>query len=676
MEITDIQGKVVEQIMRLNGRKQNAGDSIMVCCPFHDDSSPSAGIFIGVGMEVPLGYLHCFAGEQKAVTNYGVVPMKELVGKKDVYVVDGLGNWVNTEFKCYGKQRIWEVEVTRNQVRKIIRTTSNHRWILKPNKGVSREVVTHQLKEGQYLDSRVIPALEPTINFDPQGIRDGFTFGDGSKHWSYGKLRADGTRRERKEYGVRIRFCGDKSEILDKYFPGEKTYTFEDSPDKTIFTRQSKKKLPEFNDSSEYILGFLAGYFAADGCVASKQGGTYSLSCKDKDVLEYVRELMMVVGINTYPVGVVHRKGYGEVETPLYSIALVKSTVPEGFFLRTKHIENAKVNNGVKFNYLRWKVVSVRETACTEPVYCCEVPTTQSFVLEDNILTGNCLGCGAKGHYNQWAPKAGLEPIPDWQLRSATELSMNGVSRILDEGGKSKKFRTLRELMVAVGRKSYIEWPEATEWRGYNGKLIRDFGGLLNMPPAADLPVCFLPCQVRGKYVGGVAGYLEKRSGRTSYLTTRGPWVKETGLLGYAMAKKMIREHDLNYIIATEGPRDMFRIFTEGAPAVAALGARTWGPQKTKLIEALGVQTIYTMSDNDHGGAELRAEIKAAFRDSPVRVKSLRLPEEVDKKGKLIKVDPDNCPQEIMDEIFDFLYEKHGGKKAFFNPVKLGWRTK
>lgn len=288
----------------------------------------------------------------------------------------------------------------------------------------------------------------------------------------------------------------------------------------------------------------------------------------------------------------------------------------------------------------------------------------------------HCLGCGAKGHYNQWAPKAGLDPIPEWQLRSATELSMNGISRILDEGGKSKKFRTLRELMVAVGRKSYIEWPEHTEWRGYNGKLIRDFGGLLNMPPAADLPVCFLPCNVRGKYVGGVAGYLEKRSGRTSYLTTRGPWVKETGLLGYTMAKKLIREYDLNYIVATEGPRDMFRMFTEGAPSVAALGARTWGPAKTKLIEALGVKTLYTLSDNDKGGAELRREIKMAFRDSPIKVVPIRLPEETDSKGKLIKMDPDSCPQDVMDDIFDFLYDNHGGKKAFFNPVKFGWRTK
>jgi hypothetical protein len=36
-----------------------------------------------------------------------------------------------------------------------------------------------------------------------------------------------------------------------------------------------------------------------------------------------------------------------------------------------------------------WKVVSVRPTGRIEPVFCPDVPTTHSFVLEGNILTGN-----------------------------------------------------------------------------------------------------------------------------------------------------------------------------------------------------------------------------------------------------------------------------------------------
>lgn len=285
----------------------------------------------------------------------------------------------------------------------------------------------------------------------------------------------------------------------------------------------------------------------------------------------------------------------------------------------------------------------------------------------------NCLGCGRKGHYNNWAKEAGLEVIPEWQLRSATELSLNGVSRIVDEVGKSRKFRTLRELMVAVGRKSYIEWPEDREWRGYGGKLIRDLGGLLNMPAGADVPVCFLPCKISGKYVGGVAGYLEKRDNRTSYLTTRGQWVLENGLLGYQVTKSLIREHDIPYVLINEGPRDMMRILTEGMPAVAALGANTWSKHKTKLIEQLGVKRAYALTDNDKGGAVLRENLRAAFKDSPVKLEVIRLPEEM-KNGKIIKMDPDSCPYDLMEDIAAHIGKKNGGKSAFFNPYKLGWR--
>ena len=68
----------------------------------------------------------------------------------------------------------------------------------------------------------------------------------------------------------------------------------------------------------------------------------------------------------------------------------------------------------------------------------------------------------------------------------------------------------------------------------------------------------------------------------------------------------------------------------------------------------------------------MRTELKAAFADSAVKFRTIRLPEDRDKKGKLIKMDPDSAPQELMEEILDFLQEKHG-KKSLFNPFKLGW---
>ena len=284
----------------------------------------------------------------------------------------------------------------------------------------------------------------------------------------------------------------------------------------------------------------------------------------------------------------------------------------------------------------------------------------------------HCLGCGTKGHWNQWAPKAGLEEIPDWQIKAASDLVVHGKSSVQEENGTYRRFSTVREMMRAVGRPSYLQWPEDVSWRGYNGKILSDLGALLQMPPNADLPVCFLPVKIRKSYVGGVAGYLEKMEGRTSYLTTRGSWVRDTGLLGFDMTAKLIRQKGLPFVTIEEGPRDMLRMLSEGVPAIAALGANTWSPKKTKLIESLGVEYVYAFTDNDKGGKKLRTEFKASFAESTVKSRTIRLPEDKDKKGKLIKMDPDNAPQELMEEILDFLQEKHG-KKSLFNPFKLGW---
>src|SRR5262249_45818964 len=44
-----------------------------------------------------------------------------------------------------------------------------------------------------------------------------------------------------------------------------------------------------------------------------------------------------------------------------------------------------------------WVVRAVEATDRVEEVFCAVVPGTHSFTLEDNILTGNCFGCGKSG---------------------------------------------------------------------------------------------------------------------------------------------------------------------------------------------------------------------------------------------------------------------------------------
>jgi 5S rRNA maturation endonuclease (ribonuclease M5) len=66
----DPQQIILEALSSYPGQKRPMADSIMVCCPFHDDSSPSCGVYIAVGMSLPLGSFNCFGCGAKGGWNY------------------------------------------------------------------------------------------------------------------------------------------------------------------------------------------------------------------------------------------------------------------------------------------------------------------------------------------------------------------------------------------------------------------------------------------------------------------------------------------------------------------------------------------------------------------------------------------------------------------------------
>ena len=74
------------------------------------------------------------------------------------------------------------------------------------------------------------------------------------------------------------------------------------------------------------------------------------------------------------------------LNTILYSIGLIRSTIPEEFYLLKHH----KANNFKPKFEPYWSVVSVEKEEKKELVYCAEVEGYESFVLAGNILTHNC----------------------------------------------------------------------------------------------------------------------------------------------------------------------------------------------------------------------------------------------------------------------------------------------
>lgn len=377
--IRDIQNYLLAKtgILYFNKIKSTPKD-IMVSCPFHKEGQerkPSCGIKKYDDEKGGAGQVHCFSGDTKVLTRKGVYTIRDLCGVL-VEILNGNGDWELVKFKNYGIQKLLKVNISCNGIKKSIYATDEHEWIIHRRKS---KVYTKDLKKGQYLE-KIIPRCKCNIELDTNGIRHGFVYGDGS---SYVRINY---------YYNRVSFYNNIKEEISKYFPNVHKYTHSNNNVylNASFKSQVNYKLPPDIDNYNisYILGFLAGYFVADGNCTDK---SMSISSSDYENLCKIKDLFTFCNIVTYPI----RKQYCapnkfcNSERYLYVLGIVKSTVPENFFITTKRPNSIGSQRG----RLCWKVESVEITNREEMVYCCET-STHSFALSDFILVGNCFSCG------------------------------------------------------------------------------------------------------------------------------------------------------------------------------------------------------------------------------------------------------------------------------------------
>ena len=88
---------------------------------------------------------NCFSSKTEFVTRNGVVAFADCKDGQVVEVLDKDGVWREATVKCYGKQKLQDVILKKDDEGKLVSCTANHRWIL------SDETVTTALKEGDVL---------------------------------------------------------------------------------------------------------------------------------------------------------------------------------------------------------------------------------------------------------------------------------------------------------------------------------------------------------------------------------------------------------------------------------------------------------------------------------------------------------------------------------------------
>lgn len=340
------------------------------------------------------------------------------------------------------------------------------------------------------------------------------------------------------------------------------------------------------------------------------------------------------------------------------------------------------------------------------------------------VGTWNCLGCPEKGKWNKLATKMGLPLIQEWNNKQQDadagaptdedDLALLGRSKVRNNGNgamtlgvklnskrggiplsEKEKQALLKvatadasedttklesipdrngvwNLLEATKQQEARPWPKTKPWRTYSGAFLAALGpGVAWYASGSDGPRLFFVAYVNGKAKGGVTARMKKSKDKNqmSYKTTRGEWIKNKGLLFYDVAKKMIEDKDIPYLILTEGPRDALRLLSYGIPAIAVLGAQTFGHMKALLVAALDV-AVYVMPDNDKGGELLWNMANKELSSMNMPPNLISLPRRFDpESGKLIKVDPHTATDKLIQKLIKNLHSKHHWK-----PRRVPWK--
>lgn len=342
----------------------------------------------------------CLSGETGVMTPDGNIPIRDLAAAGRATLLTrrpngGPADWVEAEVRSFGVHPLKKITFSRSGQIKEVFATDNHRWFVRTGKRykdnrTEHEVTTAGLEPGMRVPSVYARQVHTKacgastgISPSPFGVLHGFTFGDGCAP-------------AKEEQPAHVVLYGDKDAQLMKWFPPNVRTSVHVEPGQHGYNVQGikVKDLPRYykqsplglDETKAYLFGWLAGYFAADGCVSTK--GAPSLSSADRENLVLAQTIANRLGFPTFSITTVSRVGKGDDPSDLHTLSFQTGRLPEDFFLLDEHRQRAAVTPVLDRS--QWTVISVEDTDRVEEVFCAVVPQTGAFVLADNMLTGNC----------------------------------------------------------------------------------------------------------------------------------------------------------------------------------------------------------------------------------------------------------------------------------------------
>lgn len=321
---------------------------------------------------------HCCGPDEMVQIRGGLRRAADLEGQTVEVLTHG-GEYRPAKWRSYGERELWEVEF--DDESKVL-VTDGHEWVVKHPKKKFERVKTTEL-EGRFVPTQPSIGWEITDIADyVNGVRNGLVYGDGTK---FNVL--DG----RYQYSILRQYGDENCALVEEFFPdehrGRRPSPHLGEKIETGALDAWLKDLPNENASPDYLRGFVAGYFAADGCV-SKQGACTLGTAKEEDI-EQLTKIFRSVGVVVTKVRKQTRKrgsGYGNGD--FYVFNFTRESFDRTLLLKPGH--NERNNKPHKIRHTR-KVVAVRPTGIVSEVFCCDEPVTHTFVLGSGVLTGNCM---------------------------------------------------------------------------------------------------------------------------------------------------------------------------------------------------------------------------------------------------------------------------------------------
>lgn len=346
---------------------------------FADKGDPLRGLFDTNSLDSDPGKPNCLCADTQVITRQGLKPIGELAGK-NVEIITARGARVTAPFKSYGVQDVYAVTLRRGDDTRVIKATGDHRWYVckytpkrksKVKFGERKEVVTTELEKDQ-----ILVQTKPQLVVKPSvvGIQHGLVWGDGTN----GGVRKTSS----------LSLFGEKDAQLLKFFSEHPQRPINKSVGGVEVWNLPYhfKSLVPLDYDLPYLYGWLAGYFAADGCVSDS--GSCVIRSADEASIKHVRDVCHILGIETSQISsAVRGDSTYKPGSVHYATVLKAGDLTEDFFLIEQHRERWSSITNRQHRY--WRVESV-EPAGSEEVFCCTVPETHCFCLEDFVLIGNC----------------------------------------------------------------------------------------------------------------------------------------------------------------------------------------------------------------------------------------------------------------------------------------------